>query len=154
MNCYSEHLVLVGLFPPLVVHGCIAHLANCDYLVSAFTGQNEIPLQASVVIDIRVDNCASKGQRCMMFVTHECAKREHLDVETDLTTVHKTTSFRLLLFHGIFVPSQIILQPLVDAILVNDAKVSQLIIGKRSKMHSQACVHMRLYAMMVMRHCG
>ena len=64
-----------------------------------------------------------------MFVTHECAKWEHLDMETDLTSVNKTTSFRLLFLHGISVPSQIILQPLVDMILVNDAKVSQSIIG-------------------------
>ena len=66
----------------------------------------------------------------MMFVTHESAKWEHLDIEADLTTVHKTTSFYLFLFHCIFVPLQIILQPLVDTILVNDTKVSQLIIGE------------------------
>ena len=54
VNCHPEHLVLVGLFPSLVVHGCIVYLTIRDNLVSAFTSQNETPLQASVVIDVRV----------------------------------------------------------------------------------------------------
>ena len=72
MNGYTEYFVLVGLFPPLVVHGFIANLTIRDDLVSAFTFQNEAPLQASVVIDVRVDYCTLDDERCWMLVTHEC----------------------------------------------------------------------------------
>ena len=72
MNGHSEYLVLVGLLLPFVVHGCIANLAIRDDLVSAFTRQNEAPLQASVIIDVRVDDCASDDERCGMLVSYEC----------------------------------------------------------------------------------
>ena len=129
MNCHSEYLVLVGLFPPLVVHTRIAYVAICDNLVSAFTCQNEISLQTTVVIDIGGDHSASKDQRCMMFLTHECTKWEHFDMETDPITVHKSTSFDLLFLHGISVPFQIIFQPLVVAFSAYNMTVSQSIIG-------------------------
>ena len=51
-------------------------------------------------------------------------------MEADPPTVNKTASFRLLFLHGVSVPSQIILQPIVDTILMNDAKMSQSIIGE------------------------
>ena len=72
VNCHSEHLVLIGLFPPLVVHGCITHLAICDNPVSAFTCQDEAPLQTSVVIDVWVDRRLSNDRRCVVLVAHEC----------------------------------------------------------------------------------
>ena len=98
--------------------------------MSTFTCQDETSLQAPVVIDIGVTRCLYNDIRCVVFVTHECTKWEHLDMETDPTDGNKTTFFRLLFLHGISVPSQIIFQPLVDAIFVNDAKVSQSIIGE------------------------
>ena len=101
-----------------------------DYLVSTFTRQNKTPLQAPIVIDIDINYRASKDQRCMVFVTHECAKWEHLNMHTDPTTVNIITSFRLLFLHSISVPLQIILQPLVDMIIADDAEMSQSIIGE------------------------
>ena len=44
--------------------------------------------------------------------------------------VDKTASLCLLFFHGISVPFQVVLDPLIDAILVDDAEVSQSIIGE------------------------
>ena len=123
-------LYLSGCVPLLVVHTCIIHLTICNDLVSIITCQNETPLQAPVVLDIRVDYRSSKDGRCMMFVTHECPKREHLDMEADLSIVVIPTSLGLLFFHGISVPLQIPINPIIDVILVNDAKVFQSIIGK------------------------
>ena len=54
MNRHSKHLVPVALFPPLVVHTRIPHFRIRHDLVSAFTFQNETPLQTPVVIDIGV----------------------------------------------------------------------------------------------------
>ena len=51
-------------------------------------------------------------------------------MEADSTMVHESTSLRLLLFHGISVPLPIVLDPLINAISANDAKVSQSIIGE------------------------
>ena len=72
VNSHSEHLVLIGLLPPLVVHTRIAHLAIRDDLMSAFTGQNKSPLQASVVIDIGVNRCLSNDERSQVLVSYEC----------------------------------------------------------------------------------
>ena len=51
-------------------------------------------------------------------------------METDPSIISKTTSLSLLFFHSISVPLQVVLQPIIDAILVNDTKVSQTIIGE------------------------
>ena len=51
-------------------------------------------------------------------------------MEADPTTVNKTASFSLLLLHTISVPLQVVLQPIIDVILVNDTKVSQSIIDE------------------------
>ena len=51
-------------------------------------------------------------------------------METDPADVDKTAALCLLFFHGISVPFQVVLDPLVDAILVDDAEVSQSIIGE------------------------
>ena len=71
MNGDPEYLILVGLFPRIVVYTRIAHLTICDDLVSAFTCQDETPLQASVVIDIGISHHESKDQRCVVFVTYK-----------------------------------------------------------------------------------
>ena len=42
----------------------------------------------------------------------------------------RPTSFGFLFFHGISVPLHAVIDPLIDAISSNDAKVSQSIIGK------------------------
>ena len=68
---HLEHLVLVGLFPPLVVHTFIIHLTIYNDLVSTFTCQNETLLQVPVVLDIGIDNWLSKDGRCGMFVSNE-----------------------------------------------------------------------------------
>ena len=130
MNRHPEYLVLVWLFPSLVVYTFITHLAMRDDLVPIFTCQNETSLQAPVVLDIGVYHHIPKDGRCVMFVTHECPKWKHLDMETDPTSVNKITSFRFLFLHGISLPLQVIFQPFIDAILVNDTKVAQSIIGK------------------------
>ena len=65
-----------------------------------------------------------------MSVSYECAKWEHLDVEADPSSVYRTASLCLLLFHSIFVPLPIVLDPLIDAFSANDAEVSQSIIGE------------------------
>ena len=67
---------------------------------------------------------------CGMLVSYECPKREHLDMETDPSIVDKTTSLDFLFFHGISVPLQIPIYPIIDMILVNDTKVAQSIIGE------------------------
>ena len=51
-------------------------------------------------------------------------------MEADPTSVDKITSFSFLFLHGIPVPPQIILQPIIDVILVNDTKMTQSIIGE------------------------
>ena len=51
-------------------------------------------------------------------------------MEADPTDVDKTASLCLLFFHGIFVPLQVLLDPLIDAFSSNDAEVSQSIIGE------------------------
>ena len=51
-------------------------------------------------------------------------------METDPTSVYEIASFSLLLLHGISLPLQVVLQPIIDVILVNEAKVSQTIIGE------------------------
>ena len=130
MNRHFEHLVLLWLFLPLVVYNHITHLTICNDLVSTFTCQNETLLQALIVIDIGIDNWLSKDWMCGMFVSHECPKREHLDMETDPSIVDKTTSLDFLFFHSISVPLQTPIYPIIDMILVNDTKVTQSIIGK------------------------
>ena len=67
---------------------------------------------------------------CGMFVSHECPKNEHLDMETDPSIVDKTTSLDFLFFHGISVPLQIPIYPIIDVIVVDDTKVAQSIIGE------------------------
>ena len=63
-------------------------------------------------------------------------------MEADSTDVDKTISLFLLFFHGISVPSQVILQPLVDAISMYDAEVSQSIIGEIENLEfSVMCSH-------------
>ena len=51
-------------------------------------------------------------------------------MEADPTMEHKSTSLCLLFFYGISVPFQVVLDPLIDTISANDAKVSQSIIGE------------------------
>ena len=53
------------------------------------------------------DNWLSKDGRNWMFVSNECAKWEHLDVEFDPSIVNITTSFSFLFLHGISVPLSI-----------------------------------------------
>ena len=43
-------------------------------------------------------------------------------MESDPSIVDITTSFRLLYFHGVTVPLQIPIYPIIDVILVNDMK--------------------------------
>ena len=49
-------------------------------------------------------------------------------MESDPPSVYKTASLRLLFFHSIFVPLQVLLDPFIDAFSSYDAKVSQSII--------------------------
>ena len=51
-------------------------------------------------------------------------------METDPSIVDITTSLGLLILHGISVPPQISIYPIIDMILVNDVKVSQSIIDE------------------------
>ena len=63
-------------------------------------------------------------------------------METNPTDVDKTVSLCLLFFHGISVPLPIILDPLIDAISANDAKVSQSISGEVEDLGiSVMCLH-------------
>ena len=120
--------------------------------MSTFTCQNETSLQAPVVIDIGIDNWLTKDGRCGVFVSNKCEKWEHLDMETDPSIVGITTSLRFLFFHGISVPLQTPINPIIDVILVDDMKVAQSIIGEIEYLGFPSSVHMRLYAMMVMKH--
>ena len=130
MNGVSEYLVLVWLFSPLVVHTFIAHLAIRDDLVPTIAFQDETPLQAPVVIDVEVYHCASEDDWCGVFVTHVCAEGKHLYVESDPTSEYGPAFRRLLLFHGVSVPSEVLIDPLLDVISTHDTKVSQSIIGE------------------------
>ena len=130
MNGVSEYLVLVWLFSPLVVHTFIAHLAIRDDLVPTIACQDETPLQAPVVIDVEVYHCASEDDWCGVFVTHVCAEGKHLYVESDPTSEYGPAFRRLLLFHGVSVPSEVLIDPLLDVISTHDTKVSQSIIGE------------------------
>ena len=65
-----------------------------------------------------------------MLVSYECAKWEHLDVETDPTMVHEPTALCLLFLYTVSVPFQVLLDPLIDAFSANDTEVSQSIIGE------------------------
>ena len=51
-------------------------------------------------------------------------------METDPSIVDITTSLGFLFLHTISEPPQVILQPIVDVILVDDTKVTQSIIGE------------------------
>ena len=51
-------------------------------------------------------------------------------MEFDPSIVNISTFLGLLFFHDISVPFQIPIYPIIDAILVNDTKMSQSIIGK------------------------
>ena len=63
-------------------------------------------------------------------------------MESDPPSVFKTTSLCLLFLYGISVPLQVLLDPLIDAISANDAKVSQSISGEVEDLGiSVMCLH-------------
>ena len=51
-------------------------------------------------------------------------------MEFDQSIVNISTSLGLLFFHTISIPLQVIIQPTIDVIFVNDTKVTQSIIGE------------------------
>ena len=78
----------------------------------------------------------------VVFVSNECTKWKHIDMETNPSIVDITTSLYFLFFHGISVPLQVIFQPPVDAISVHDAKVSKSIIGEIENLEfAILCLH-------------
>ena len=146
MNSYSEHLVLVRLFPSLVEYTFITHLMICNDFVSIFTLQNETPLQTHVVIDIGIDNWMSKDRRSWMFVSIKYPKWEHLEMEITPSIVDISTSLSFLFFLSIAVPLQIPIYPIIDVILVNDTTMSQSISGEIEYFEfSILCAHEVVY---------
>ena len=51
-------------------------------------------------------------------------------MESDPPSVHEATALCLLFLYTISVPLQVVLDPIIDAISANDAKVPQSIIGE------------------------